>query len=80
METLFEGYRAEVKGTYDVSGNRLNLNPSASDVQGTGPRADEIKGVLMQPSKVTIAMQSPNTFRLGLEEPPLILNRVAPDP
>ena len=80
METLFDGYKAEAKGTYELSGNRLNLNPATSDVQGAGPRVEEIKGMLMQPSKVTITMQSPSTFRLGLEEPPLIVNRVAPDP
>jgi hypothetical protein len=80
METLFDGYRAVSEGNYHTEGDKFFLEPRTGDVQGAGPRTEEIKGQLMQGARVTYKMYGPNSFRLGLEDPPLIISKVSPNP
>ena len=80
METLFDGYRALSEGKYHTEGDKFFLEPSKGDVQGAGPRAEEIKGQLMQGARVTYKMYGPNSLRLGLDDSPLIISKVSPNP
>jgi hypothetical protein len=80
LDALYDGYNAHAEGAYHIEGDKLFLDPSSSSVQGSGPRTEEIRSQLAQPSRVTIKFQGPATFRLGLEDPPLMVHKVAPQP
>jgi hypothetical protein len=80
METLFDGYRAQVEGKYHFEGSKLFLDPSHTDVQGAGTRLQEIKGMVSQPARVTVQFYSPHSFRVGVDDPPLVVNKMSPNP
>ena len=80
VENLYAGTHAVVEGTYSVEGGKLNMVPTKSDVQGDGPQADQIRSIIMQPSRVTMIFQSPGNFQLGKDIPPLMVHRMSPTP
>lgn len=80
LETLFDGYKADVSGKYHFENGMLYLDPSSADVQGAGPRVEEIRASLNQSSRLYYQIYSPGSFRLGAQEPPLVLSKMSPNP
>lgn len=80
FEVLTAGCRGLVSGKYKFVGQQLELDPENAHVDGPQPVAGDMQASLNQVSRVTMQMQSPATFRLGLEEPPLILHKMSPNP
>jgi hypothetical protein len=80
LETLFDGYRAQVEGKYSFEGGQMHLDPSSVNVEGAGPRIDEIRASLNQPSRLYYRMNGPHSFQMGAQQPPLILSRMSKDP
>lgn len=80
LDTLFDGMHAHVDGKYHFEGGMIYLDPSASSAEGANPRAEEVRASLAQSSRLYYKMNSPHSFRLGAQEPPLILSRMSKDP
>jgi hypothetical protein len=80
FDSLFDGYMSHVDGKYHFEGKMLFLDPSGSNVQGAGPRVEEMKAQLAQSSRLTFQMYTPGSFRLGKEDPPLVVSKVSPNP
>jgi hypothetical protein len=80
LETLFDGYKADVSGKYHFENRMFYMDPEAVDVQGAGPRLEEIKASLNQSSRLYYEIHSPASIRLGAQEPPLMLSKTNPNP
>jgi len=78
IDVLSMGYHCVSKGRYHVEGGRLFLDPSDATVEGAGPDRDAIRNQLLQQSRLTMKVISPMSIQLGLQEPPLVINRMGP--
>lgn len=80
LDSMFEGYQSHVDGKYHFDGGMLYLDPTNADVKGFGPRIDEMKSTLAQSSRLYYQIYSPDQFRLGKQDPPLVLSRMSRNP
>lgn len=80
LEIFYDGMHATSNGKYRFEGKQLCLDPENFDFQGSNPNAEQYRSKMMQGARVTVQMYSPASFRLGLEEPPLIVSKVSPEP
>jgi|GEM_PF-7134101 len=82
LEIMYDGMHAISNGKYHIEGKQLFLDPTDFnfDNPANNPLADQYKSKMMEGARVTIQMYSPMSFRLGLDEPPLIVQKIRPEP
>lgn len=80
LESLYDGMHAVSNGKYRMEGQQLILEPASYDIQGSNPRAEEYRAKMMQGARVTVKMNGPDSFQLGLDMPPLMLHRMSKQP
>jgi hypothetical protein len=80
LECLYDGMHIVSNGKYRMEGQQLILEPASAEVQGANPRVEEYRSKMMQGSRVTVKMNGPDNFQLGLDMPPLMVHRMSKQP
>ena len=71
---------ATIASKYSVIDGKLVTRPESADVQGSGPAAEQLRSMAMQPSKVALLKMTSDDYQLGIGMQSLKIHRTSPSP